>query len=139
MKRRAVENARWVEVVAALQRLDGAVKVRAAQLAAAPQAEHDLRGLYISEQEFGQLVSEPLTPPADVSGASKPSAWQRLLAALELSPFERDVLLLCLALELDRGYERIYAYLHDDVTARQPTVGLALDLLCDSPGERIAA
>jgi len=139
LERRVVENARWVEVIAALQRLDSAVKVRAAQLAAAPQAEHDLRGLYISEQEFAQLVSEPLTPPADVSGASKPTAWQRLQAALKPSPFERDVLLLCLALELDRGYERIFAYLHDDVTARQPTVGLALDLLCDSPAERIAA
>jgi len=139
LERRAVESARWVDVVAALQRLDTTVKARAVHLAAVPQAAPDLHGLYISEQEFAQLVSQPLATPAASGGAVMRSAWLRLLSTLELTSFEQDVLLLCLALELDRGYERIYAYLHDDVTARQPTVGLALDLLCDGPAERIAA
>src|SRR5438067_777810 len=39
-----------------------------------------------------------------------------LLAHLfELSAFDADVVLACLAPELDRAYERLYAYLHDDV------------------------
>jgi len=133
------ENPPWADVVAALQRLDTTVKSRAAQLAAIPPAEHDLRGLYISEREFAELVSQPVTTPITEGDAQQASAWARLVAALNLTSFERDLLLLCLALELDRGYERIYAYLHDDVTARQPTVGLALDLLCEDPRGRLFA
>src|SRR5581483_5754259 len=45
----------------------------------------------------------------------------------------------CLAPELDRGYERLYAYLHDDVTRRQPTVDLALTLLCPDLDSKVAA
>lgn len=138
-ERHKPENLRWADVVVALQRLDATVKTRAASLASFPPAEHDLRGLYISEREFAELVSQPLAASPMSPGTQDGSPWQRLIAALDLSSFEQDVLLLCLALELDRGYERIYAYLHDDVTARQPTVGLALDLLCDGSAERMQA
>jgi hypothetical protein len=56
---------------------------------------------------------------------------------LGLGSFERDVLLLALAPEVDRRYERVFAYLSDDATCRQPTVALALELLCDDLGERL--
>ena len=45
----------------------------------------------------------------------------------------------CLASELDARYERLYAYLHDDLTRRQPTSGLVLDLLFPSIDDRVAA
>src|SRR5262245_21966547 len=38
----------------------------------------------------------------------------RLARLFDLSTFERHVILLCLAPELDLKYERIYAYLQDD-------------------------
>ena len=38
------------------------------------------------------------------------------------------MVLACLAPELDHRYERLYAYLHDDMSRRQPTIGLVLDL-----------
>jgi hypothetical protein len=63
-----------------------------------------------------------------------------LLARLfGLTSFDSDVVLCCLAPELDRGYERLYAYLHDDVTCRQPTVGLVVDLLCAGVEDKVAA
>ena len=37
-----------------------------------------------------------------------------------------------LALEVDLKYERLYAYLQDDVTKKRPTVNLVLNLLCPS-------
>lgn len=46
-----------------------------------------------------------------------------------LSPFERDVVLLCLAPELDPSFELLYAYVQDDLTRKYPTVHLALNLL----------
>lgn len=57
---------------------------------------------------------------------------------LGLSEFDRMVIVLCLAQELDSNYELIFAHLLEDVTSRQPTVGLALTLLAGSPEERIA-
>lgn len=61
-----------------------------------------------------------------------------LAAVFHLSPFEREILVICLAPELDLKYEKLYAYLQDDVTLKQPTVNLMLELLCggsDNPGE----
>lgn len=55
---------------------------------------------------------------------------------LELSHFERDLLILCLAPEISRRYERLYTFLNnDDTNCRQPTVDLALRLFCRSDAE----
>lgn len=50
----------------------------------------------------------------------------------ELTAFEIDCLVICLTRELDLKYEKLYAYLQDDVTQKRPTVTLFLDLLCRS-------
>jgi len=63
----------------------------------------------------------------------------RLAERLGLSDFEADALLVCLAPELRRRYDRVYAYLQDDVTRLRPSVDLVLDLLCDGEAERWAA
>jgi hypothetical protein len=57
----------------------------------------------------------------------------RLAQAFHLNDFEVDALLICLAPMLDLRYERIYAYLQDDVTRKLPSVNLILDLLSE-PG-----
>jgi SpoVK/Ycf46/Vps4 family AAA+-type ATPase len=62
-----------------------------------------------------------------------------LARLFDLTAFDVDVVLTCLASELDRGYERLYAYLHDDVTRRQPTVELVLNLLCSDLETKVAA
>ncbi|MFM7886421.1 MAG: hypothetical protein ACKPCM_06975 [Pseudanabaena sp.] len=55
---------------------------------------------------------------------------------LELGHFERDLLILCLAPEISRRYERLYTFLNnDDINCRQPTVDLALRLFCRSDAE----
>ena len=62
----------------------------------------------------------------------------RLGYRLGLSAFDLDVLLVCLAPEIDRRYERLYAYLQDDVTRKHPSVALVLDLLCPPLETKIA-
>jgi hypothetical protein len=54
-----------------------------------------------------------------------------------LTPFDADALLICLAPEIDARYEKLYAYLQDDVTRKRPTAGLILALLCGSREERV--
>lgn len=56
-----------------------------------------------------------------------------------LSGFEQDCLLICLAPEIENKYDKIYAYLQDDATARKPTVELVLQLLCATEAERLRA
>ena len=69
------------------------------------------------------------TPPALV-------VLQRLF---RLGDFERDVLLLCLAPELDAGIELLYAYVQDDATRRHATPALALALIADGADPRARA
>jgi hypothetical protein len=54
----------------------------------------------------------------------------------DLSWLEYQVILLCLAPELRRKYDRIYAYLQDDITRKRPSLDLALDLFIDDEVER---
>jgi len=60
---------------------------------------------------------------------SIPNLCERLV----LGKFERDLLVLLIAPEISRRYERLYAFLnHDEANCRQPTVDLALRLFCRS-------
>ena len=53
-----------------------------------------------------------------------------------LSPFEVQTVIMCLAPELRRKYDTLYAYLQDDITRKRPSVDLVLDVLCASEAER---
>jgi AAA+ superfamily predicted ATPase len=53
-----------------------------------------------------------------------------------LSPFELQTVVICLAPELRRKYDTLYAYMQDDITRKRPSVDLVLDLLCASEAER---
>ncbi len=63
--------------------------------------------------------------------------FHQLGIIFHLTSFEIDTILICIAPELDLKYERIYAYLHDDVTKKRPTAGLVLDLLFHSWEEKL--
>jgi AAA+ superfamily predicted ATPase len=56
-----------------------------------------------------------------------------------LSALERAAVTVCLAPELRRRYDRLYAYLQDDITRKRPSVDLILELLCRTERERWAA
>ena len=56
-------------------------------------------------------------------------ALEILARRFGLGPFDRHLLLLCLAPEEDPAFATLYAYAQDDAHARYPTVHLALSLL----------
>lgn len=78
------------------------------------------------------LLPEPLFDLADNSNPHL--AW--LAREYHLSSFDLDVILIALATELDLRYERIFAYIQDDITCKRPCVDLALNLLCPATGTR---
>ena len=64
-------------------------------------------------------------------------ALPQLAERFHLSEAEEKCLLICLAPELDSKYEKIYAYLQDDVTRNKPSIELVLKLLCTSASDRM--
>jgi SpoVK/Ycf46/Vps4 family AAA+-type ATPase len=133
----------------------------------APQEVPAVPGLYISEEEIDVLLADEApvaTESEPVSAeflplAERQTAWEmsiaqkkaltrangtvlrldRLRDEFHLTPFDVDVLLLSLAPEVERKYETLYAYLQDDITKKQPSVDLALSLLCRSLPEKLVA
>jgi Winged helix domain, variant/ATPase family associated with various cellular activities (AAA) len=87
--------------------------------------EHDAAARAIS-----QKVSE-LTHPAEetAQGRSGLPALEIVARLFHLGQFERDVVLLCLAAEIDAGFERLYAYVQDDANRKYPTANLAVQIL----------
>lgn len=57
-----------------------------------------------------------------------PPALEIIVRLFRLGSFERDVLLLCLAPEIDPGFERLYAYIQDDAVRKYPTPNLAVQV-----------
>jgi hypothetical protein len=53
---------------------------------------------------------------------------RRLARGFGLEPLDVELLLVALAPDLDPRFERLYGYLHDDVSRRRASVGLALEL-----------
>jgi hypothetical protein len=136
-----------------LSRLDGllarAVQVAVATFGATPPGNQTggdpFRGLYVSDADAARIVhrgAEPLgaqlstvDPLVDLTTAG--DRWQTLARVFSLSQLEVDVVAIALAPDVDLRYERLFGYLHDDVTRRRPTVDLALQLLCRSFDERV--
>ena len=117
------------------------------------------QGIYVSHEEVEALLTlesggadEAL--PDDLSGAIESSrhavdeAVHRagdaghdlplsgLAARLGLSAAERQILVACLAPELDHRYDRVYAYLQDDLARRRPSVDLVTRLVSSGRQEQ---
>ena len=155
-------------ILAELERVDLLIQVQVRRARQVHMADSEFQGLCISEQEIDALLKQPIGLPrwasalapssrtevriafdqmaADIGKRKAESTRQDVSLRLEelarlfrLIPFDIDVLLICLAPELDLRYERLYAYLQDDVTKKRPTVDLVLNLLCASFQDKLAA
>jgi SpoVK/Ycf46/Vps4 family AAA+-type ATPase len=127
----------------ALLRLDLRLRlaVEALRTELAERARDPFRGLYISENDVDELLAT--VPPAELArrhltGPAAPGSprLERLAHLFQLDAFEQECLLVCLAPDVDLRYERLYAYLQDDVTRRRPSVDLILRLLAPTLDER---
>jgi len=102
------------------------------------------RGLYLSERDVDRLLAGETGPPlveldeasrefvarveAALDGSDEQPRLRTLQQRLGLSDLEVEVLLVALAPDVDPRFERLYAYLHDDVSRRRASVGLALEV-----------
>ncbi len=153
--RRGAQTSAAAQIKAALKRLDLllAKGVAAAQAAYGPHAGKDgYRGLYIGPDDVAHILSRE--PGASLTGnkpderATRPDLmpppgpagpFAALKKRFALRRFDLNLILLALAPELDTRYERLYAFLQDDVTRKRPSVDLAFALLCPSLAAKIDA
>src|SRR5271166_3936568 len=102
------------------RRLLPMVRDAAAKTGREPGADR-FQGLYVSEADVWRYLTAPdgLTP---LGGAPNALAYGPAFHALgkfyRLSGSELDALLIAMASDLDSRYERIFAYLQDDVARR---------------------
>ncbi len=61
----------------------------------------------------------------------------QLANCFHLSAFEQQALIVCLAPQIDGRYEKIYAYLQNDLTKKCASIDLILSLLCQNIEERL--
>jgi len=123
-----------------------------------------LKGLVLSEAEVYRLLDNHEQPAHDHAAVIKKvterlvqlaSTMQKRLnlsgekgvflplpylsRVFGLTPFEEKCVMISLAVELDRKYEKLYAFLNDDVTCKSPTVDLTMKLLCATAEEKLSA
>ncbi|HEV7705931.1 MAG TPA: ATP-binding protein [Gemmatimonadaceae bacterium] len=135
------------ELRPALHYLDtilGRAVERARTLFAAPAGAERFRGLYISDADVDEMLARDagafsFGTADDAEPPEMPERLQWLASTFGLDELDVKVVLLALAPEIDLRYERIYAYLQDDVSRRRASVDLALSLFCASSGERANA
>jgi SpoVK/Ycf46/Vps4 family AAA+-type ATPase len=94
-----------------------------------PEAAAISRSIDDSERELAAQAETSTGPPA----------LEMLVHLFGLTPFERDILLLGLASELDPSFERLYAYVQDDMNRGYPTPHLGLALFGREDDEPPAA
>lgn len=126
----------------------------------------ETKGIFISEEEIVSILSAPGTREEGAGGypegSSLDSAIQdgsqkiagrlaasgleveqfpllRIARIFGLSSFDMRILVMALAPEVDRRFERIYAYLNDDMSKRSPSIGLAFALFSPDLRQRAEA
>ena len=131
---------------------------RLARLIAIAQADREpggnadaFRGLYLTTEDACRTARQKPGNPFDTRGvgdrespvnaivAFEPnSPFEKLKRIFRLSAFDIAAVVVALAPEFDLKYEKIYGYLHDDVSRRRPSVDLTLSILCRDGEERLA-
>jgi AAA+ superfamily predicted ATPase len=155
-------------ILAEISRVELLVRWQLEQMHPAGSPSGELKGLVISDEEVADLLrrsqgSPPFAavPPSEdarelwtaireigdgIAKRREASLAQRVSLRLvtlqqifRLSDFEIACLLVCLAVEVDPRYERLYAYLQDDVTKKHASLDLVLNLTCHTLEEKILA
>ena len=107
------------------------------------------RGMHLEQADIQRLLTSEIHAPffdsadanlSDVLAVGFRDFPRATLLTNELELLNTDLaaLLIALAPDLDLRYERIYAYLQDDVTRKRPTLDLIANLLARDASERLA-
>jgi hypothetical protein len=132
------------------QRFERALLSAVERARGSSSANDALRGLVITDAEVDQLTTRTPFSDLPISDALHQTTLLADDALLQSEPFAElsarfcltaldcAIILCCAAPELDRRYERLFAYLQDDVSLKRPTVNLAMNLFGADSAARFA-
>jgi len=155
-------------ILAELERIDLLIQLQVGRARQLHATDENFQGLYIPEEEVDALLAAPAglprwaTDPLPLAQAEVQTAldqvalkiaWRKtaskqrgiplrldqLAQICQLDAVDVDILLICLAPEIDLRYERLFGYLQDDVTKRRPSIDLVLNLLSSSFAVKLQA
>jgi len=107
-----------------------------------PDPDDRFRGLYITDDHVDALLGAngqngnaagpglgaPVTDELADDDPEGRLRFGRLARSFGLDRIDEELLLIAIAPDIDPRFERLYAYLQDDVTQRRPGIGLSLEL-----------
>lgn len=93
-------------------------------------------GLYVSDDEAVALASESGERAGTAAEPAPPSLpvpergtrLGDLALAFRLDATDLDLLVIAMACDIEPRFEKLFGYLHNDLTRRRPSIGLALEL-----------
>ena len=142
-----IENLQHLQT--ALGWIDGLIQDSIQNATDAGQSPNDqMRGLIITEEDVANYLSQtplsgiwldekrPSIDPIIPDDVDPNLPFIRLIRQFGFDALDAYILLVCLAPELDRRYQRLYSFLQDDVTLRRPTVNLVMNVLGGSLEQR---
>jgi len=155
---RVVGSSREASLVHLLGRLEVVTsRVRAAtewRRGSDPDPLDRFKGLHISATRVEQLLAPQTPRPPDPASAATLKRIEReadaaegqgcdlrlrrLARTFDLDDLDIELLLIALAPDLDERFERLYGYLHDDVSRRRASIGLWLELCGLEPAGGVA-
>ncbi|TDT17031.1 SpoVK/Ycf46/Vps4 family AAA+-type ATPase [Ilumatobacter fluminis] len=94
---------------------------------------HPMRGLVITHDDAARLITSPVVVPSPPEPDPLPLALTTWAERAGLDRLDIDLLMVALAPDLDSRFEQWFGFLHDDVTRRRASAGLALQLAGLSP------
>ena len=130
-----------------LARVGHLIETAVGRMRNAAHPQEALRGLVISDDEIDTMLGDDPLQGLWASDAYDPQLhlpapdsddepFLQLVERFDLDIIEAYIILLCLAPDVDRRYERMYGYLQDNVTEPFPTVNLLMNLLGASVPQR---
>ncbi|HKG62338.1 MAG TPA: AAA family ATPase [Pyrinomonadaceae bacterium] len=89
---------------------------------------HDVGAHMVHDEQRSDPTVRPASQTADELNLRASSQLNQITQLFRLSRVEERCLVLCLAAEIDAGYSKVFAFLQDDITQKQPSIDLALRL-----------
>ena len=118
-----------------------------------PDPDDGFRGLYLADHHVDALLATAAADPlldedpagelllkveAAADAAGEPSRLRTLASSFGLNALDVDLLVIVALPDIDARFEKLYGYLHDDVTQKRATIGLALELSLSDPTDAAA-
>lgn len=153
------------QLLAQLERVDLLIQKQLSYARNIYQSDNDFRGVVITESEIDTILSEPFGIPAWARYIQSTSPdfslmytdhfnllvertsisvisgvdirLQKLVNMFGLSSFDLDVLLICMLSSIDVRYEKVFAFLQDDLSKKSPSVDLMLNILSNELVEKV--